>query len=47
VLLNAAACLWVGDKVHDMGSALTHAAACLDAGEPRKTLDRLVAISHS
>ena len=47
VVLNAAACLWVGDLVHDMVEAVRRAETCLDSGAPLRTLEKLVAASRA
>ena len=46
VILNAAACLWVGDQVHDWPAAVARAGECLDSGAARRTLEALVRISN-
>lgn len=47
VLLNAAACLWVGDKVHAWNEALECAAEAIDTGAAREALATLVRVSRS
>jgi anthranilate phosphoribosyltransferase len=47
VLLNAAACLWVGDQEHDFAKAVAAAGACLEKGEAKGALSRLIAASHA
>jgi anthranilate phosphoribosyltransferase len=47
VLMNAAACLWVGDIERDFKTAIARAGACIDSGEARKVLARLVELSNA
>jgi anthranilate phosphoribosyltransferase len=45
VLMNAGAALVVGDKVASLADGVQRAAAAIDTGRARSTLDRLIAIS--
>jgi anthranilate phosphoribosyltransferase len=46
VLLNAAAALYVGGRVADLPDGLRMAAAAVDSGRARETLDAMVRASH-
>ena len=46
VIYNAAAALVVADKVKDLKAGAIMAAAAIDSGKARKTLDRLIAITN-
>lgn len=46
VVYNAAAALVVADKVKDLKAGAIMAAAAIDSGKGRKTLDRLIAITN-
>jgi anthranilate phosphoribosyltransferase len=47
VLINAAAALVVADRVPDLKAGATMAAAAIDQGKARATLERLVAITNT
>ncbi|HEY0962258.1 MAG TPA: anthranilate phosphoribosyltransferase [Pseudomonadales bacterium] len=47
VLLGAAAALQIADKVQDLREGVTMAAAAIDSGQARQTLDGLIRITNS
>jgi anthranilate phosphoribosyltransferase len=47
VLMNAAACLWVGDVEHDFAQAIQRAGACIDSGQAKQVLEKLIRFSNA
>jgi anthranilate phosphoribosyltransferase len=46
VLLNAGAALFVAGRADSVADGLAQAAACIDSGAARATLDAMIRLSH-